>query len=209
MTTTPWYLQKLGLTAGATERDIKKAFMKLSLKTHPDKVPPEEKERATSEFREVSEAYQQAKEKVGMRPTLEESWSNHSKEQRESTSKKQYNHQEPLERSSHLRQVEYHLSQATCYAKLADRRTTEQHLYQATEHAKMAGIHDAEFLARVLSIHCSIQNEFVYHSGEMQYHAFLASEHRRNGVDVLMNYHLKQAKGHARKAGITVERWFI
>lgn len=39
-------------------RDVKKAYRKLALKYHPDRVPAAEKEEATVKFREVSEAYQ-------------------------------------------------------------------------------------------------------------------------------------------------------
>jgi len=38
--------------------DIKKAYRRLALKYHPDRVPPEQKEESTIKFREVSEAYE-------------------------------------------------------------------------------------------------------------------------------------------------------
>eukprot|EP00537_Pseudo-nitzschia_pungens_P007911 CAMPEP_0172377788 /NCGR_PEP_ID=MMETSP1060-20121228/69091_1 /TAXON_ID=37318 /ORGANISM="Pseudo-nitzschia pungens, Strain cf. cingulata" /LENGTH=256 /DNA_ID=CAMNT_0013105497 /DNA_START=156 /DNA_END=926 /DNA_ORIENTATION=+ len=38
--------------------DIKKAYRRLALRYHPDRVPPEQKEESTIKFREVSEAYE-------------------------------------------------------------------------------------------------------------------------------------------------------
>ena len=42
----------------STLRDVKKAYRKLALKYHPDRVPPAEKEASTVKFRDVSEAYE-------------------------------------------------------------------------------------------------------------------------------------------------------
>ena len=55
-----WY-SVLGVTSQATDDEIKKAYRKLILKYHPDKVTtddPVEKEKATKRFREVQEAYE-------------------------------------------------------------------------------------------------------------------------------------------------------
>lgn len=53
------YYDVLGLDQDkCTLRDIKKAYRKLALKYHPDRVPLEEKDASTAKFREVSEAYE-------------------------------------------------------------------------------------------------------------------------------------------------------
>lgn len=53
------YYDVLGLDPDECNlRDIKKAYRKLALKYHPDRVSPEEKEESTIKFREVSEAYE-------------------------------------------------------------------------------------------------------------------------------------------------------
>jgi len=46
------YYKILGLDKDATDKDIKKAYRKLSVKTHPDAGGPEDK------FKEISEAYE-------------------------------------------------------------------------------------------------------------------------------------------------------
>lgn len=55
-----WYAV-LGLTSQASDDEIKKAYRKLILKYHPDRVEsadPAVKEQATARFREVQEAYE-------------------------------------------------------------------------------------------------------------------------------------------------------
>ncbi|KAI8923996.1 Sec63 Brl domain-containing protein [Entophlyctis helioformis] len=49
--------QILGVDSSADESVIKKAFKKLSLKFHPDKVAPEEREKASNLFVDISKAY--------------------------------------------------------------------------------------------------------------------------------------------------------
>jgi DnaJ family protein A protein 2 len=52
------YYEILGVSKSADDREIKKAFHKLSLKWHPDKNPPEKHEEATEAFKKISEAYE-------------------------------------------------------------------------------------------------------------------------------------------------------
>lgn len=50
----------LGVTRGATDREIKKAYREMSRKYHPDSYPDEsQKAWAENKFREVQEAYNQ------------------------------------------------------------------------------------------------------------------------------------------------------
>ena len=50
----------LGITRGATDREIKKAYREMSRKYHPDSYTDEtEKKWAEEKFREVQEAYNQ------------------------------------------------------------------------------------------------------------------------------------------------------
>ena len=51
------YYKILGVKRTASEREIKKAFRKLSLKWHPDKNEPEMKEEAETKFKAIAEAY--------------------------------------------------------------------------------------------------------------------------------------------------------
>ena len=52
------YYGALGVAKDATEKQIKKAYHKLSMVHHPDKVSGEaEKEAATKRFTEIGEAY--------------------------------------------------------------------------------------------------------------------------------------------------------
>lgn len=51
------YYEILGLSKGASEADIKKAYKKLAVKWHPDKNP-NDRETAVEKFREISEAYE-------------------------------------------------------------------------------------------------------------------------------------------------------
>ena len=49
---------KLGISTDANERQIKKAFRKLALKYHPDKVKEAEKEKAEEKFKELAHCYE-------------------------------------------------------------------------------------------------------------------------------------------------------
>ncbi|XP_055985097.1 LOW QUALITY PROTEIN: dnaJ homolog subfamily B member 8 [Sorex fumeus] len=51
------YYEVLGVQAGASQEDIKKAYRKLALRWHPDKNP-DNKEEAEKKFKQVSEAYE-------------------------------------------------------------------------------------------------------------------------------------------------------
>jgi curved DNA-binding protein CbpA len=51
------YYGVLGLKRNAKQKDIKKAYRKLALKYHPDKVPEEKKKESEEVFMRVSEAY--------------------------------------------------------------------------------------------------------------------------------------------------------
>ncbi|RLD16928.1 MAG: molecular chaperone DnaJ [Caldiserica bacterium] len=51
------YYEILGVPKNATQEEIKKAYRKLALKYHPDRVPPEKKKEAEEKFKEISEAY--------------------------------------------------------------------------------------------------------------------------------------------------------
>lgn len=60
----------LGLTASATDTEIKKAYRRLAMKYHPDKVESmgeEMKKNAESQFREINEAYETIKAARGMK----------------------------------------------------------------------------------------------------------------------------------------------
>jgi len=52
------YYDVLGLDPKCELKDIKKAYRKLALKYHPDRVPADKKDESTIKFREVSEAYE-------------------------------------------------------------------------------------------------------------------------------------------------------
>lgn len=48
----------LGIAPSATAAEVKKGFRKVALTCHPDKVPVEERERATRQFQLIAEAYE-------------------------------------------------------------------------------------------------------------------------------------------------------
>ncbi|CAE6479654.1 unnamed protein product [Rhizoctonia solani] len=50
--------ETLNLGMNATPDEIRKAYKKLALKTHPDRAPPERKQEAEEEFRKVNAAYE-------------------------------------------------------------------------------------------------------------------------------------------------------
>lgn len=51
------YYEILGVKKDASVSDIKKAYRKLALSHHPDRVPADKKSQAEEEFKEISEAY--------------------------------------------------------------------------------------------------------------------------------------------------------
>lgn len=48
----------LGVEKDSSAADIKKAYRRLALRTHPDKVDPKERDKAEAKFKEVSKAYE-------------------------------------------------------------------------------------------------------------------------------------------------------
>jgi DnaJ family protein B protein 4 len=52
------YYRTLGVSKDASPEDIKKAYRKLALKWHPDRVVPEKKDEAQKKFQEVGEAFE-------------------------------------------------------------------------------------------------------------------------------------------------------
>ena len=48
----------LGVQKNASQEDIKKAYKKMALKWHPDRVPPEKKDEAQTKFQEIGEAFE-------------------------------------------------------------------------------------------------------------------------------------------------------
>jgi DnaJ-class molecular chaperone len=59
----PDYYDTLNVPSTATEQDIKTAYRKRALEVHPDRFPddsPDEKQRKTSKFQSVSDAYYSA-----------------------------------------------------------------------------------------------------------------------------------------------------
>lgn len=52
------YYEVLGVSRDATTVEIRKAYRKLALSYHPDKVPEEERAEAEIKFKEISEAYE-------------------------------------------------------------------------------------------------------------------------------------------------------
>lgn len=60
----------LGITSKATDEEVKKAYRRLAMKYHPDKVATmgeEIKKNAEAQFREINEAYEQIKTARGMK----------------------------------------------------------------------------------------------------------------------------------------------
>lgn len=51
------YYEILGLDRNASKDDIKRAYRKLAMKYHPDKVPSDKKQEAEEKFKQISEAY--------------------------------------------------------------------------------------------------------------------------------------------------------
>jgi molecular chaperone DnaJ len=51
------YYEILGLSKGASKDEVKKAYRKLAMEHHPDRVSAEEKKGAEERFKEISEAY--------------------------------------------------------------------------------------------------------------------------------------------------------
>lgn len=52
------YYEVLGVSRDATTAEIRKAYRKLALSYHPDKVPGEERAEAEIKFKEISAAYE-------------------------------------------------------------------------------------------------------------------------------------------------------
>lgn len=70
--------ERLGISCNSTEQEIKKAYRRLALQTHPDKVPPQHQEQATTAFRELYDAYMEAMERVSSCPQHNDSTSSDS-----------------------------------------------------------------------------------------------------------------------------------
>ena len=62
------YYEVLGVTKGATDSEIKKAYRKMAVKFHPDKVShlgEDFQKQAKEKFQKVSEAYENIKKERG------------------------------------------------------------------------------------------------------------------------------------------------
>ncbi|GAO45814.1 DnaJ domain-containing protein [Saitoella complicata NRRL Y-17804] len=56
------YYDLLGISPDASSNEIKKAYHKLALETHPDKVPEPEREEAAEKFKDIQDAYDTLRE---------------------------------------------------------------------------------------------------------------------------------------------------
>ena len=54
----PDYYQTLGISRDASTEEIRKAYRKLAMKSHPDRFPEDQRDEAEKTFRQVSEAYE-------------------------------------------------------------------------------------------------------------------------------------------------------
>src|SRR3989304_1131353 len=52
------YYEVLGIARGASADDVKRAYRRLAMQFHPDRVPTEQKAEAEERFKDVSEAYE-------------------------------------------------------------------------------------------------------------------------------------------------------
>src|SRR5207248_5972583 len=52
------YYAQLGVKRDADEAEIKKAYRRLAMQYHPDRVGPDEKQAAEAKFKEITEAYE-------------------------------------------------------------------------------------------------------------------------------------------------------
>ncbi len=52
------YYEVLGVSRDASPEEIKRAYRRLAVKFHPDRVPPEKRAEAEEKFKEISEAYE-------------------------------------------------------------------------------------------------------------------------------------------------------
>ena len=60
----------LGINSSATDEEVKKAYRRMAMKYHPDKVEglgEEVKRNAEAQFREINEAYESIKQARGMK----------------------------------------------------------------------------------------------------------------------------------------------
>lgn len=48
----------LGVSKGCSASEVKKAYRKAALKHHPDKAPPEQRDKAEKKFKEIAQAYE-------------------------------------------------------------------------------------------------------------------------------------------------------
>ena len=52
------YYELLGVSRDASDVDVKKAYRKLALKYHPDRVAEDQKSQSAEKFKEATEAYE-------------------------------------------------------------------------------------------------------------------------------------------------------